>query len=448
MTLNKLETLMTRVRQNPEDFESYIELAHLFIEYGKTNSAKDIFLHIKRIVPDHPKLEKLAEALGVFSPLVENDKNIISKNESKIITDKPLLQNQLISYLEGIDPLTDIDVAAEKIGTYLDKNYNDKIIRNFWWQFEKNHFKKLLRLCDRRDRLFVKKSYRVTCIVSTYNSAEFITECMEDLCNQTIFPDIEIIIIDASSQEDEVDRLAPYLARYSNIQYLITPSRIGIYPAWSFGCMLASAPYITPFSANDRLLPNAYEVLSSALENNPSATLVYGNSYLTDMPHQTIGSHSISPINNGFYIWPEITYGWLMLNCGVGPQPMWRASVHDKIGYFDRRYLAIGDQDFFLRNAREGSLMHVPEFTGMAWLTSDSLSGRPTALAEIFNIQLKHFIATIEYLEVTKRNEIRELFVSRYQSIAKYLISVGYEQTAVKLYEKHREFLNLTSFPP
>lgn len=338
----------------------------------------------------------------------------------------------------------DIDADAESlgllVGEYLDTCIDDNEVRNLYREYEEKHFRSLEMRCTRFDTKFRTRKFRVSCMVSTYASAEFFKECLEDLERQTIFQEMEIIVIDACSPEGELEIAKPFLEKHDNIRYYRTPERIGIYPAWTFGSILAQAPYIIPFSANDRLLPEAFEILAETLDQNPVSELAYGDSYLTDKPHQEIGSHSPAAFNGGYLRWPEITFGWLLVNCGVGPHPMWRKNVHESIGYFDRRYKATGDQDFFLRVARRGGLIHLPRFTGMAWLTDDSLSGKPSAYAETFNIQVSQFRSILSMLPLQDRTEIWKLFFKRYDELITKLPLVGCEKSAEWMRRKHGDF--------
>ena len=61
-------------------------------------------------------------------------------------------------------------------------------------------------------------------------------------------------------------------------------------------------------STNDRILPDAYATMVKVLDTQPDIALVYGDSYLTDHPHQEIGSHHPSPKHNGAWEWPEYNY--------------------------------------------------------------------------------------------------------------------------------------------
>ncbi len=258
---------------------------------------------------------------------------------------------------------------------------------------------KLLGRSRIRDLNHRKRAFRVTALVSTYKSAAFMRECLEDLQAQTIAKDLEIVIVDADSPEGEDAIVEEFQRRYDNIRYIRTPERIGIYPAWNLAVRASSGAFLSPMSTNDRLAPDAYERLLQALDAHPEAGLAYGDTYLTNIPHETFLRHTRSPDYGGGFQWPPYSYQDLLVNCRVGPHPIWRRSLHSDIGYFDGRYKAIGDQDFWLRIALKTPLVHIPVFTGLAWITKDSLSGHSSSLQEIFDIHNKHTIAHLDRLK-------------------------------------------------
>lgn len=229
--------------------------------------------------------------------------------------------------------------------------------------------------------------YRVSAIVSTYASADFIRACLQNLLDQTIASDLEIIVIDADSPEDEQAIVGEFAATHDNIRYVRTEQRIGIYAAWNMAIRMAQGGYLISCSTNDRLRPDALEWMARSLDEQPQVAIVYGNSYLTHQPHQCWERFTYA----GHYIWPRHTHVGLLRAPGIGPHPMWRRRLHDEFGWFNERYAAISDQDFWLRVSARHPLLNLSRFTGLYLLSDDSLSGkRSRAQSEYRQIVEQH----------------------------------------------------------
>lgn len=216
--------------------------------------------------------------------------------------------------------------------------------------------------------------YRVSAIVSTYASASFIRGCLENLLGQTIAGQVEIIVIDANSPEDEKSIVQEFQARHSNIRYVRTSERIGVYAAWNMAARMATGTYLVSCSTNDRLRPNALEIMARVLDEEPEVAITYGHSYLTRRPHEDWDHFTYS----GEYIWPDYSYPSLLTSPAVGPHPMWRRRLHDELGYFNEEYAAISDQDFWLRVGTRYAMRSLSDFTGLYLVSDDSLSGNKT----------------------------------------------------------------------
>jgi glycosyltransferase involved in cell wall biosynthesis len=203
---------------------------------------------------------------------------------------------------------------------------------------------------------------RVSAIVSVYNSEKFIRGCLEDLVNQTLYEkgDLEIIVVDSGSEQNEKAVVKEFQGRYSNISYVRT-ERETIYAAWNRGIKLAKGLYITNANTDDRHRKDSLEVMARTLDENPDAALVYGDAVITAVENETF--EDCTP--KGYFQLPEYDRKCLLHRSCIGPQPMWRKSLHDELGYFREDLKVAGDYEWWLRISEKYPLKHIPELLGL-----------------------------------------------------------------------------------
>ena len=188
----------------------------------------------------------------------------------------------------------------------------------------------------------------VSAIVSTYNSEKFIRGCMQDLVEQTLYQkgQLEIIVVNSGSQQDEEAIVREFQSRYSKIQYIRTPERQTVYAAWNRGIRIARGKYITNANTDDRHAPEMLEKLATMLEADSQIALIYSHFYVTETPNQTWQNKTPSRMSEWH---PEYSRQELLRACFTGPQPLWRRSLHEEYGWFDESFKVAGDYEFFLR---------------------------------------------------------------------------------------------------
>jgi O-antigen biosynthesis protein len=235
------------------------------------------------------------------------------------------------------------------------------------------------------------KNYLVSAIVSTYNAERFLRGKLEDLEAQTLAGELEIIVIDSGSPQNERAIVAEFQQRYSNIRYLRTQQRETVYQAWNRGIRMATGEFVTNSNTDDRLRPDALEVLVRALREHPECDLAYPDMRITQQENASFESH----LPFGFKDWPEYDRLSLLELCCVGPFPLWRRSLHQEIGYFDERYKSAADYEFWLRASQSHHFIHVPQFLGLYWLSESTVSRCGD-------------LPTLEYLHIQK--EYRDRF--------------------------------------
>lgn len=192
---------------------------------------------------------------------------------------------------------------------------------------------------------------KVSALVSTFNSSYFLSRCLDNLLCQTIAPQLEIIVINSGSEQNEKVIIKQYLKDHSNIIYIETKERETLYKAWNRGIKHASGQYLISANTDDTSKTNALEVMSKLLDKNNNTPLIYTDYYMTSVIDDDI-TLSEKPY------WKKIpapahSMKNLLLRCYCGPRPMWHRELHTELGYFDESYLYAGDYEFWLRVAEK-----------------------------------------------------------------------------------------------
>lgn len=202
----------------------------------------------------------------------------------------------------------------------------------------------------------------VSAIVSTYNAERFLEGCLQNLVEQTLFAKgkLEIVVVNSGSQQNEESIVRSYQERYANIRYINT-ERETIYAAWNRGVQAASGRYLVNANTDDRRRRDALECMARELDEQPNVALVYADSFATERENDEFDTAALC----GVFRWPQFDRRLLFKLCYVGPQPMWRKSLHEKYGLFDAAMRSAGDYEFWLRISATETFYHIPETLGL-----------------------------------------------------------------------------------
>ena len=132
----------------------------------------------------------------------------------------------------------------------------------------------------------------------------------------------------------------------------------------------ATGKYITNANTDDRHRKDALERMVNVLEARSDVVLVYADVIKTKTENETFENCT----SVGEYHW----YDWdrnvlLEEGCFIGPQPMWRRSVHDDYGYFDESLISSGDFEFWLRISQSYDFFHIRIPLGLYLIRPDSI---------------------------------------------------------------------------
>ncbi|MDR3627619.1 MAG: glycosyltransferase [Ignavibacteriaceae bacterium] len=292
------------------------------------------------------------------------------------------------------------------------------------------------------------KEIKVSAIVSTYNSEKFIEGCLNDLVNQTLYAKggLEIVVINSGSNQNEEDIVKGYIKKYPDISYIKT-ERESIYQAWNRGIKAAKGVYVTNANTDDRHKPDALEKMLNVFESSPDTDVVYADIYNTTTPNDTWASPTPKTETN----WIPFDSDLILFGCFLGPQPMWKKSLHDRFGYFDESLKVVGDYEFWVRISHAARFYHINEKLGLYLYSSKSAEHRDQLLTdnEHYAVQEKYFNAFVQTGQDIERIKLKLSAIKNgknndeyYNKAAKLLDKRG---KGIELYNRIVELIKLST---
>lgn len=183
----------------------------------------------------------------------------------------------------------------------------------------------------------------ITALVSGYYSEEWIETRLINLRQQ----DCEIILVcQSGSVEQEI-----------GLQYglkpILTYDVPSLYAAWNMAIKQSTGDFLVVANTDDRFYTGALEKMHSRLVAT-GADICYSDYDITNgknIMRKEGRHHRASDI---------------FTTCFIGPMPMWRKSLHERVGMFDESFIIAGDWEFWIRCVKGGAqLSYLPESIGM-----------------------------------------------------------------------------------
>ncbi len=229
----------------------------------------------------------------------------------------------------------------------------------------------MLRVECQEDRIFILADPSISVVVPAYRVTGYIAEAIDSILVQT-FQEFEIIVVNDGCPDTanlEI-ALAPYLAK-NQIRY-IKQENHGLAGARNTGIRAARAALVTVFDGDDRLFPNALEVLWDMMQKHPNAGMVYGNCMFfggTRLDGQA-GMKYYPSRNTSVSYADLITRKAHSMACA-----MFRRDLLLEVGLYDERLRKAEDYDMVLRIARAGAAIeNTPAMVYDYRVRPDSLS--------------------------------------------------------------------------
>ncbi len=177
----------------------------------------------------------------------------------------------------------------------------------------------------------------VSVVIPCYNDAHFLAEAIESALCQTYLCS-EIVVVDDGS----TDHTAEVVKEYPGVRY-VPQQRQGLSAARNTGLKACHGEYVVFLDADDRLLPNHFEISLRAIRARPDTALVCGDFRLFGSDEQW-HTHCCEPDHYAS-----------LLKCnfiGAVHCAMFRRDIALALGGFSPHLQACEDYEFYFRIAR------------------------------------------------------------------------------------------------
>lgn len=133
------------------------------------------------------------------------------------------------------------------------------------------------------------------------------------------------------------------------------------------------------------------------LDLHPECDIAYGDIYKSVKVNESFSENDkLMPCLSQTYF-----AGTHLLHNFIGAQPVWRKSLHQKIGFFNECYEITGDYEFFLRATSNGSnFAYVPEAKGLMLWHQEALSTKSFKVHAEKELLFQHYRTPQQILKI------------------------------------------------
>jgi len=213
---------------------------------------------------------------------------------------------------------------------------------------------------------------RCDVIISIYKAGRYFSSMLEEIPKQTAFEQCDFYFLDAASPDGEKDLYIPFCEQYPNCRFVRLDNREPLYKTWNIGIKMGESKLISNWNTDDRRSYNSLELQIADFERNEGVDVNYG---IIRISRSFKPYFSLSNTRNNAFV-KFSKNAWR--HCAPSCLPMWRRSLHDRVGYFDESYESAGDYEFWCRCLDNGvNFSNLNFISGVYYASPTSISLRP-----------------------------------------------------------------------
>lgn len=257
---------------------------------------------------------------------------------------------------------------------------------------------------------------KISIILPSYNGSKFIKESIDSILNQT-FNDWELILVNDCSKDDTLEIMKNYENKDKRIKIINNAKNQKLPESLNIGFREAKGEYLTWTSDDNIYKYNAIEYMENYLDKNKECDFI---------------SCSMDYIDeSGNFIREDIKKTQrpykLALACNIGACFMYRKTIKDKIGEYDKELFCAEDYDYWCRIALNGKIEYSSENLYKYRINSASLTANniETVNHKSEIIRKKYIFEFLKVYEIPKKTKSRIYYeIWKLFRIKKYLVFV------------------------
>ena len=265
---------------------------------------------------------------------------------------------------------------------------------------------------------------KVSVIIPTYNSANYLPEAIESVLAQT-YKDFEIIVVDDGSMDNTKEVVVPYLDRI----VFLKGSNGGPSKARNRGILESSGEYVAFLDADDIWYPDKLEHQIAVFSENKHYCLVYSDASYTR-------THTSQEDRTLFSIVSPATDSWIFSellceNFILVPSVIVKRDCLEKVGLFDENLKWWEGYDLWLRIAFENQVGYVnaPLFFRRIHETNLFYSDQLYEVLGFITVMEKWDNQALKLAD-TDRKTINQRLIAEYRRLGVYYAAQGHPSEA------------------
>jgi glycosyltransferase involved in cell wall biosynthesis len=199
----------------------------------------------------------------------------------------------------------------------------------------------------------MKSQPLVSVVISNYNYAIYLKQCIESVLSQT-YSNLEIILVDDGSNDNSLE----VARQFEDKIKIVSQTNLGVNAARNNGIKEAVGEFIAICDSDDYWVNNKIEKQMELFFKNPDLVLVYCSYFRTNERSERIGE--IAAAHSGYLADLFIERPMQALVAGGCSTALFKKRINQMYVFFDESLRGNGeDWDFFRRISKYGNCSYV-----------------------------------------------------------------------------------------